>query len=251
MKSVEERYEELCSLWSSSNASHSPDIFSDHLLVRVVSGLHMIDGIDAPYNRTREAMAYDTVINYSGNIRDFSTVMNSNGVATFLNMCNSTKRPVSKELICHTHSLLMFSSLSSKYYTRGERAGEFKKSSYCVGRHDVGADPDDVPILIGELCTNLPKWIENDGSLSAAARFHCNLQNIHPFADGNGRLGRWLLSYILVLNNHPPVVFDPAMRTEYYQALEQFDTTRKWNEMIDVLIHMVVSGATAWKYLVG
>lgn len=39
-----------------------------------------------------------------------------------------------------------------------------------------------------------------------AAYFHASFENIHPFADGNGQVGRTLLNYYLMIHNEPPVI---------------------------------------------
>ena len=49
------------------------------------------------------------------------------------------------------------------------------------------------------------------------------VENIHPFADGNGRTGRLAMNYFLVLRDHPPIVIHEEDRKGYYEALEAWD----------------------------
>ncbi len=60
--------------------------------------------------------------------------------------------------------------------------------------------------------------------LTAAAYFHAKFENIHPFADGNGRAGRLAMNYLLVLHGHPPIIIHEEDRKDYYAALEAWDT---------------------------
>ena len=59
--------------------------------------------------------------------------------------------------------------------------------------------------------------------LLAAAYYHIKFENIHPFADGNGRTGRLTMNYFLVMNNHPPIIIHQEDRKDYYAALEAWD----------------------------
>lgn len=73
----------------------------------------------------------------------------------------------------------------------------------------------------------LIKWYkENKGKfhpLKLAALFHGKFEQIHPFEDGNGRVGRFLINIILVNNKYPPLIIRRSQRISYLTALEKFD----------------------------
>mgnify|MGYP002626953339 FL=1 len=52
------------------------------------------------------------------------------------------------------------------------------------------------------------------------------LENIHPFADGNGRVCRELINYLLLVRNHPPLIVFERDRVAYYGAMEAWDAER-------------------------
>jgi Fic family protein len=58
--------------------------------------------------------------------------------------------------------------------------------------------------------------------LVLAAILHNQFEHIHPFQDGNGRVGRLLLNYILVKHNYPPINIKLEDRQEYYQTLQKY-----------------------------
>jgi Fic family protein len=58
--------------------------------------------------------------------------------------------------------------------------------------------------------------------LVLATIVHNQFEHIHPFQDGNGRVGRLLLNYILLRNKHPPINITLEDRAEYYQTLQAY-----------------------------
>jgi Fic family protein len=61
------------------------------------------------------------------------------------------------------------------------------------------------------------------------------LENIHPFADGNGRLGRELMNYLLLISSHPPIIVFEGDRMAYYGAMEAWDVERDLSPLRDFL----------------
>jgi len=78
----------------------------------------------------------------------------------------------------------------------------------------------------------LLKWRQDNKKsrrhpLAIAADFHQRLEYIHPFEDGNGRVGRLLFNLILFQYGYPPILFLYKNRQAYFNALNQADEGRK------------------------
>ncbi len=63
--------------------------------------------------------------------------------------------------------------------------------------------------------------------LQLATDFHQRFELIHPFEDGNGRVGRLLFNWILLQQKYPPILFLYQNRRKYFNALNQADEGRK------------------------
>ena len=109
-----------------------------------------------------------------------------------------------------------------------------EKHDYVTGKEEIGASPEEVEEEMRELLEDIQDF-PKEKALTAAAFFHVKFENIHPFADGNGRAGRLLMNYLLVLNNHPPIIIHEEDRKAYYDALEAWDSSQTLEPMVAFL----------------
>ena len=107
-------------------------------------------------------------------------------------------------------------------------AGRFRsgKEWVRVGGH-IGANPDFVPSLMEETVAQYNVDSE-EWFLSRIAWFHAEFETIHPFCDGNGRLGRLLINQQLMRLGYPPVIVkNKGKKTDYYPLFDRYRTTGK------------------------
>ncbi len=117
---------------------------------------------------------------------------------------------------------------------RDEIAGRFRKEGEWVrvGSH-IGADPKDIEAL---LTTMLATYLGNKEAhiVERIARLHLAFESVHPFCDGNGRIGRVLNNYELIREGYVPINIAFASRTRYYEAFKEFEqkgTTKVMEEI--------------------
>lgn len=97
-------------------------------------------------------------------------------------------------------------------------AGDFRKYLVRVGNY-VAPDWQDVNKLMIELINFIDSSRLNSVELSARA--HYKFEKIHPFGDGNGRIGRLLMNYLLWRKGYPMMIIEYNKRKSYYKALEK------------------------------
>lgn len=137
--------------------------------------------------------------------------------------------PITQRLILEVHSTLLTG-------VRGEEKlpGEFRTSPVWVGR--AGATPDTatfvppLPTHLGELLSDWEKFVNDDGrhmpALIQAGLMHYQFETIHPFLDGNGRIGRLLINLLLLARKRLPLPllylsnYFETHRDEYYERLQ-------------------------------
>lgn len=174
------------------------------------------------FHDTREIFEHDGVTSYTGDLRTLFEIRNAREAYELFLQAFRDRRPLDETLIQDFQRRLTYGTYDSRRWQLGERPGAYKRRDYVTGRGEVGAAPEDVAEEMAELLAEL----EDAGpeqSLTAAAYFHAKFENIHPFADGNGRTGRLAMNYLLVLRDHPPIIIHEEDRRDYYGALEAWD----------------------------
>lgn len=98
------------------------------------------------------------------------------------------------------------------------------------------AMPEETPFLMAELVNwyNEARQNEKIHPSVLAAFVHHRFVEIHPFDDGNGRLGRMLMNLILIKRGYPPVIIKQEKRDEYYAVLSQADK-KEYAPLVDFM----------------
>lgn len=103
--------------------------------------------------------------------------------------------------------------------TKQDIAGKFRDYLVRVGNYHA---PDWQGVK--KLMKNLIKFYQDNkkmNSVELAGRIHYKFEKIHPFGDGNGRVGRLIMNYILWHKGYPMIIIEYQKRSSYYRALQK------------------------------
>lgn len=236
-----DNYKIAVALWKQRHISNDAEL-SEALNGHAIKFAYHSGGIEnehITFHDTREIFDHDGVTSYTGDLRTLFEIRNAKDANELLLTAFNEKRELNTELIKEFQYRLTQNTYDTRRYRLGERLGEFKLHDYVTGKEEVGAAPEDVADEIEELLFEL-KDIPDDKILTAAAYFHVKFENIYPFADGNGRTGRLVMNYILILHDHPPIVIHEEDRRTYFEALGVWDSEQKLTPMLAFLRQQTV-----------
>ena len=138
---------------------------------------------------------------------------------------------LSEELILLIHGTLL-SHINDKFAGRYRIAGEYVR----VGSH-IAPLPEQVPRLIVNLLELFS--LESTPLLQRIVSFHLEFERIHPFCDGNGRVGRALINFQLKSFGYPPIIVRNKEKQRYYDALTQYDQNRSTKEFERIFVGLL------------
>ena len=168
---------------------------------------------------TEKILAGDT-LNRKVNVREIYEAKNLAKITE--NLLEKNNHPLNVQLILDLHKTLLT-------HIDDSAAGRFRsgKEWVRVGNH-LGANPQFVPALMQDLIDDYHTKTERY-FLDTIAYFHAEFETIHPFVDGNGRMGRVLINLQLMHLGLPPIIIqNKSKNTEYYPLFSQYQTTMKF-----------------------
>ena len=128
---------------------------------------------------------------------------------------------LTEDVIKHLHRILKQSTRDSALAWFA--VGDYKKRANTVGGRDT-AKPKDVSARMQALLSDYEAL--ETVSIDDIIRFHCEFERIHPFQDGNGRVGRLIALKECLRYNIVPFIVEDSKKMYYYRGLSEWDTEK-------------------------
>ena len=118
---------------------------------------------------------------------------------------------------------------------RDEVAGRFRSEGEMVrvGNH-IGLPPEFIEKKIQEILISYNSELTIP-FIHRIAYLHAEFESIHPFIDGNGRIGRVLNNYLLIREGLPPIIVRNKEKEIYYSSLRSYDDSHNYKPMIRIV----------------
>ena len=191
--------------------------------------LSMIDAVEAPesvYNSNAienstltleetENVLMEQMLSRNVSVRE---VLEAKNLARVVE-CTRTKvadGELTKDLVLLLHQMLM-GVIDDAIAGRFRRHGEYVR----VGTH-IAPAPERVEPMMDDVLVEYSSDLDSY-FLDKIARFHLDFETIHPFCDGNGRIGRVILNFQLLRLGLPGLVIRNSDKRVYYRAFREYD----------------------------
>ena len=146
----------------------------------------------------------------------------------------SKKEVINEKLILKLHAILLNGIHSD--------AGFYRRHAVrIVGSNVPTSNYVKVPYLMEDLCGQINLKSGKDLILHIA-KVHSKFEQVHPFVDGNGRVGRLIMNAILLKENFPPAVIEQKKKHKYYTCLNKAQLKDDFADLEEFLLDAVVVG---------
>jgi len=165
--------------------------------------------------RETEGIIFDGAIIHDKTLKEHLEVKNHAAVLRNI-FTEKYTGPVSQDFVKRLHENLM--------QGLHKDAGSYSKYERVIRSLDIAlTHPKDIAEEMTILINNWNKNLSMK-TIRDIADFHSSFELIHPFGDGNGRLGRILMTLQCLRYGYPPVIIENAKKMEYYDVLQYAQT---------------------------
>lgn len=180
-----------------------------------------IEGSKLTHDQTRYIFETNTIGAENDALNVDDIIETANHFKCIDMVIDNAKYKFTEKLIKQLHYTLKSSTSDSR--KDWFNVGEYKKLPNEVGGKET-AKPEDVANKIKELLKNYNQ--KDEHTLEEIIDFHYRFETIHPFQDGNGRVGRLIMFMECLKNNIVPFIIDEELKMFYYRGLSEWNNEK-------------------------
>lgn len=196
-----------------------------HTQIKLAYNTNRIEGSKLSEEQTRYIYETNTIFVENGettaNVDDIIETVNH--FACFDYMLDIASEPLSEEHIKRFHYLLNFNTSDSK--KSWFRVGDYKLMANVVGGIETSL-PTNVSMDIENLIKNYQDLINK--TINDIIELHYQFERIHPFQDGNGRVGRLIIFKECLANDIIPFIIEDDHKFFYYRGLTEYPKVKEY-----------------------
>lgn len=226
----------LQALREEKNAKISGGIYHE-TQVRLTYNSNRIEGSRLSEDQTRLIFETNTIGSDVGVPVD-DIIETANHFRAFDFVIDKAEEPLTEEIIKTLHKLLKTGTKDS--HLSWFNVGEYKSKPNVVG----GAETTHPSKVAGEMKKLLVEYVKiKTASIRDIIKFHHDFEKIHPFQDGNGRVGRLIAFKECLRFNIVPFIIEDSKKMFYYRGLKE------WNNEQGFLVETCLDGQDTYKVL--
>jgi Fic family protein len=192
--------------------------------IKLCYNSNRIEGSRLSEDQTRYIYDTNTVNTEGGRVLNVDDIIETiNHFACFKFLLKTANELLSENIIKEYHRILK----TGIYDSRKDwfKAGDYKKLENMVGGMET-TSPENVPQEMSKLLENYHQ--KNTHIITDIIMFHHIFESIHPFQDGNGRVGRLIVFKECLKNNIVPFIIDEDHKLYYYRGLKEYKKTPEY-----------------------
>ena len=194
-ETLQARYREFATLYT-----HNSTAIEGNTLTLSESERLMLEDL------TPAGKSYIEVCETIGHARAFDSMLAHDGKIT-------------KRFICELHEMAMRGASSPKFHTE---IGRYRNvPAYIEGQDWKPPEPEEVAREMRKLLSWCSRKKSTLHPLVLAVRFLAEFERVRPFTDGNGRVGRLLMNFIMHREGYPMVSIPSVLKHRYHEALDK------------------------------
>lgn len=212
-ETLENRYEAFCALFTYDSTS--------------------IEGNTLTLQETARLL-FEERVPSSKSLREINEILNHKKAFDYI---LKYKKDITKDFVCKLHELIIKNTLKPELESQTGKYRDFQV--YIRGVKWLPPKPKEVSKEMKSLVAWYSKNKKKLHPLVIAAYFHIGFEIIHPFVDGNGRVGRLLMNFILHKNKYPMINIPDSIKHKYYVVLEKAQIKGDLKPFVKLLLNVL------------